>query len=101
MVVLAPRIAGVADFTTQGTLTVVRVLPRTPLPATISDAAATRRWARRLADRRFDVLVAHSCNTAYGLLRAKLGRPLLYVFHSDTGREQAYLASHLRPAAPG
>ena len=30
-------------------------------------------------------------------MRAKLGLPLVYVFHSDAGREQAYLGSHASP----
>ena len=63
--------------------------------ATISDEIVTSRWANRLTDRPFDVLLAHNCNTAHGLLRAAPGVPLVYVFHADAAREQRYLASIL------
>ena len=93
---IAPRSSdGCDSVVREGTLTLARVLPRSALPATVSDAIASRRWATRLADRQFDVLLAHSCNTAHGLVRANLGLPLVYVFHSDAGREQAYLGSML------
>ena len=98
VVVIAPRASdGEATTVREGSLTVARVLRRSHLPSTISDAIATRRWSRRLSDRRFDVLIAHGCNTAHGMLRAGTGLPLVYVFHSDAGQEQAYLAGLLPP----
>ena len=96
VVVIAPRVNDSGPPVSQeGSLTLARVLPRSWVPATISDEIATSRWANRLTDRPFDVLLAHNCNTAHGLLRAAPGVPLVYVFHADAAREQRYLASIL------
>ena len=75
---------------------VLRVLPRNWMPQTLTDPLATRRHAARLGAR-FDVLVAHTCTTAWGLLSARLDAPLVYVFHADVAEELRYL----RVEAPG
>jgi glycosyltransferase involved in cell wall biosynthesis len=101
VVVIAPRRDG-HDFeetSERGTLKLLRVLPRGRLPQTVTDPLATRRCAARLAYRRFDVLVAHGCTTACGLLAARLRVPLLYVFHADAAAEARYLRTSLRPGA--
>jgi glycosyltransferase involved in cell wall biosynthesis len=98
VVVIAPRSDGhaVEKTSENGALTLLRVLPRGRLPQTLTDPPATWRWASRLAHRRFDVLVAHECTTAAGLLAARLGVPLLYVFHADAAEEARYLRNTLR-----
>ncbi|MGH6887129.1 MAG: glycosyltransferase family 4 protein, partial [Geminicoccales bacterium] len=93
VVVIAPRHEGrseeeVAD---EGGLRILRVLPRGRVPQTLSDPAATRRCASRFAGNDFDVLVAHCSTAADGLLSARLGRPLVYVFHADAAMEARYL----------
>jgi glycosyltransferase involved in cell wall biosynthesis len=99
VVVIAPRHEGNAPEQTSesGALTLLRVLPRGRLPQTLTDPPATRRWASRLDHRRFDVLVAHGCTTACGLLAARLELPLVYVFHADAAKEARYLRTALRP----
>jgi glycosyltransferase involved in cell wall biosynthesis len=99
--VLAPRHDGQPSEETHegGALTLLRVLPRARLPQTLTDPPATRRWASQVAHRRFDVLVAHTCTTACGLLKARLERPLVYVFHADAAKEARYFRATLRPGA--
>jgi glycosyltransferase involved in cell wall biosynthesis len=99
VVVIAPRHGSEAeDETSEGSaLRLLRVLPRGRMPQTLRDPSATRRWASRLGDRRFDVLVAHGSTTACGLLAARLGSPLVYVFHADAAKEARYLRAMLRP----
>ena len=101
VVVIAPKHAGEAEDETSegGALRLLRVLPRGRVPQTLGDPGATRRWASRLADRSFDVLVAHCSTTACGLLSARLGRPLVYVFHADAAKEARYLRETLSPGA--
>ena len=45
------------------------------------------------------MLVSHECTTACGLLAARLGLPLVYVFHADAAEEARYLRTTLRPGA--
>ena len=101
VVVIAPQHESVSDEETSdaGALRLLRVLPRGRVPQTLRDPSATRRWASRLGDRRFDVLVAHGSTTACGLLAAQLGSPLVYVFHADAAKEARYLRATLRPGA--
>jgi glycosyltransferase involved in cell wall biosynthesis len=101
VVVIAPRNDGYASEETSesGALTLLRVLPRSRLPQTLTDPPATRRWASRLSHRRFDVVVSHGCTTACGLLSARLRLPLVYVFHADAAEEARYLRTTLRPGA--
>jgi glycosyltransferase involved in cell wall biosynthesis len=97
--VIAPRHDGRATEETRenGSLTLLRVLPRGRLPQTLTDPVETRRCATQLADRRFDVLVAHCSTSARGLLSAGLDAPLVYVFHADASKEARYLRDTLRP----
>jgi glycosyltransferase involved in cell wall biosynthesis len=97
VVVLAPRHPGApAEQRADGEPTVLRALPRGRVPQTLSDPRATRRLARRIDGERFDALVAHTCTTAWGLLAARVGAPLVDVFHADVAAEARYL----RTAAP-
>jgi glycosyltransferase involved in cell wall biosynthesis/peptidoglycan/xylan/chitin deacetylase (PgdA/CDA1 family) len=97
--VLAPEHAGAParDVLEDGALMLLRVLPRGLTPKTIADTRATRRWGTTLAPGGFDVAVAHTSTTAYGLLSSRLEAPLVYVFHSDAARESRYLRGVLRP----
>src|SRR5262245_24765566 len=82
VVVLAPRHEGTPDETVERGVTVKRVLARNWLPQTLTDPRATRNAALQVAGSGFDVVVAHSCTTASGLLDAALDAPLVYVFHA-------------------
>jgi glycosyltransferase involved in cell wall biosynthesis len=101
VVVIAPRHDGHApeETSVNDGLTLLRVLPRGRLPQTLTDPPAARRWASRLAHQGFDVLVSHECTTACGFLAARLGLPLVYVFHADAAEEARYLRTTLRPGA--
>ena len=97
VVVIAPRHEGrsAEEVADEGGLRVLRALPRGRVPQTLSDPAATRRCASRLAGNDFDVLVAHCSTAADGLLSARLGLPLVYVFHADAAREARYLRANV------
>jgi glycosyltransferase involved in cell wall biosynthesis/peptidoglycan/xylan/chitin deacetylase (PgdA/CDA1 family) len=97
--VLAPEHAGAPerDVLEDGALMLLRVLPRRRTPKTIADTTATRRWGTAHAPAAFDVAIAHTSTTAYGLLSSKFEAPLIYVFHSDTAAESRYLRGVLRP----
>jgi glycosyltransferase involved in cell wall biosynthesis/peptidoglycan/xylan/chitin deacetylase (PgdA/CDA1 family) len=97
--VLAPEHDGAPEreLLEDGALTLLRVLPRGPMPKTIADTMATRAWASRLADEGVDVAVAHTATTAYGLVSSRLDAPLVYVFHADVARESRYLRGVLPP----
>jgi glycosyltransferase involved in cell wall biosynthesis len=101
VVVIAPRTDGYAseEISESGALTLLRILPRGRLPQTLTDPPAAWRSASRLARREFDVLVSHECTTACGLLAARLGLPLVYVFHADAAKEARFLRTMLRPGA--
>ena len=101
VVVIAPRNDGHAfeETSVSDGLTLLRVLPRGRLPQTLTDPPAARLWASRLAHQGFDVLVSHECTTACGLLAARLGLPLVYVFHADAAEEARYLRTTLRLGA--
>jgi glycosyltransferase involved in cell wall biosynthesis len=96
VVVLAPREDGnnvPEGRPVEGEPTVVRALPRGLLPQTLVDPLWTRRSAVRVGTKGFDVLVAHTCTTAWGLLRAHPRLPLLDVFHADAAEESRYMRS--------
>jgi len=96
VVVLAPRQDGNRDpeeHPVEGEPTVVRALPRGLLPQTLGDPLWTRRSAVRVGGKGFDVLVAHTCTTAWGLLRAHPRLPLVDVFHADAAEENRYMRS--------
>ena len=90
VVVLAPRVAGEPERFTSGTLTLMRTLPRTIVPQTITDVVATARRARSL-EGSFDVVVGHQGTTATGLARACRKTPLVRVFHASGAREARFL----------
>jgi glycosyltransferase involved in cell wall biosynthesis len=96
VVVLAPRHFGRPTEERIDGLLLRRVLPRGRLPKTLTDAVATRRVADRMAERDFHVMVAHTPNTAFGLLRSAIDAPLVYVFHADPALE----SRHQRSALP-
>ena len=103
VVVLAPREDGnkvPEGHPVEGEPTVVRALPRGLLPQTLGDPLWTRRSAVRVGTKGFDVLVAHTCTTAWGLLRAHPRLPLLDVFHADAAEESRICARPRRRAGP-
>jgi glycosyltransferase involved in cell wall biosynthesis len=93
VVVLAPEHETRPRLERDDGLALHRVLPRGRLPQTLTDPPLTRRAARALADRRFDVMVAHNSTTGFGLLRARVDAPLVQVFHADAVAESAYWRS--------
>ena len=94
VVVLAPRHPGHAEEErTDGGPTVLRVIPRGRLPRTVADPLVTRRRARRFGHGSFDVLVGHTCTTAWGCSRRGSGAPLVDVFHADAAAEARHLRS--------
>lgn len=98
--VLAPRSAAGPPESVEGGLTVHRVLPRGRLPQTLTDVAATARAARRAAGAEpFDVALAHQTTTAVGLSAARLGTPLVLVFHASAPREVHFVRSRLESRA--
>ena len=97
-VVIAPRHEGAVEgIELEEGLRVVRTLPRGRLPQTLTDPLATRRRASRLDARKFDVLVAHSATSAWGLRAGHPGRPLVYVFHAAAAEEARFLRASVRP----
>ena len=96
--VIVPRAPGLPTEERKGRLTVRRVIARSAVPKTISDVVQTAIHARR-ASGRFDLLVAHQCTNAVGLLAARLDAPLALVFHASVTRELRFLRSTL-PRGP-
>ncbi|MGZ8698056.1 MAG: glycosyltransferase family 4 protein [Gaiellaceae bacterium] len=94
VVVLVPRAKGRPRELTEGTLKLMRVLPRNSLPQTFTDVVATARYARGLGAP-FDVLLGHQSTTASGLRYARLRAPLLRVFHASVVREVRFMRSRL------
>jgi glycosyltransferase involved in cell wall biosynthesis len=94
VVVLAPREEGQPPETSEGSLTLMRVLPRNALPHTFTDVTATARAARGIKGP-FDVVVGHQSTTATGLALAGLRAPLLRVFHAPAVREVRFMRSRL------
>jgi glycosyltransferase involved in cell wall biosynthesis len=90
--VIAP--AGADDGRTSATMHFARPLRRGRLPRTFTDPIETARAARRLSGD-FDVLLAHTSTTAEGLLRARLGAPLVLVFHASAVLELEFLRPRL------
>jgi glycosyltransferase involved in cell wall biosynthesis len=94
--VIAPRHAAAPEVTRGERLTVLRVLPRTVLPTTLTDIAGTWRSARRLGRARFDLMVAHQATGAVGALAAATGTPLALVYHASATREVRFFRTSLR-----
>ncbi len=97
VVVLAPRHDGMGEETNEDGVIVKRVLARNRLPQTLTDPRATRAAAAQLAGTGFDVVVGHSCTSAFGVLDAGLDAPLVYVFHASAADEARDLRTRLRP----
>jgi glycosyltransferase involved in cell wall biosynthesis len=93
--VLAPKSPGRDTETQNGTLRILRTLRRSHVPLTLTDVFETRRAARGLAPRDFDVLLAHQSTAAVGMLTAGLEAPLALVFHASAVLELRYLRSQL------
>jgi glycosyltransferase involved in cell wall biosynthesis len=92
--VIAPRLNGRADPSRDGRLEIHRVLSRGLLPQTLTDVVGTRRHGVRLG-RRFDLVLAHQSTTAVGAVAARLGAPLVLVYHASAVRELRFLRSRL------
>ncbi len=74
-----------------GSLTLLRVLSRRALPQTFADPIGTWRHARRIIESPFDLVIAHQVTTAAGVLGARLGIPLILVYHASVRRELLFL----------
>jgi glycosyltransferase involved in cell wall biosynthesis len=59
------------------------------MPRTVADPVATASAIRRIA-RDADVVVSHLPTTAVGMLAARVGRPLVLVYHASLWRELLY-----------
>jgi glycosyltransferase involved in cell wall biosynthesis len=91
VVVIAPQHPGRPVGERDGSLELLRALPRGRLPQTVTDPFATRRAASRLRETPFDVRVGHTSTTAFGLLGGPTDEPVVYVFHADPVQESRYL----------
>jgi glycosyltransferase involved in cell wall biosynthesis len=94
--VIAPRHAGAPEVTREGRLTLLRILPRTVFPTTLTDIAGTWLAARKLRRQRFDLVVAHQATAALGALAAATGAPLALVYHASAAREVRFYRTSLR-----
>jgi glycosyltransferase involved in cell wall biosynthesis len=90
---LVPRVADLPPEEHEGSLTVHRVIERGFVPLTVKDVIETARHSRRLGG--FDVLLAHGSTTAMGLSRARLGAPLVMVYHASLPRELRFMRTRL------
>ena len=89
--VIAPAAENQPVEAREGSLTLLRVLSRRALPQTFADPLGTWRQARRFVDSPIDLVVAHQVTTAAGLLGARLGVPLVLVYHASVRRELLFL----------
>lgn len=96
IVVLAPAQPGRARVEEEGGAEVRRVLRRGPFPQTFADPVLTRRHAQSLRGRSFDLLVAHQATNAAGLVAARLGVPVVFVFHASATLEMRFLRRRVR-----
>lgn len=96
VVVLAP--VGAESTEDPPGVLVERVLQRSRLPQTVTDAVGTFRAARGRRGQ-FDVAVAHTSTTAAGLVAARLDAPLVYVFHASAPLELRFLRTRLASRA--
>jgi len=92
---LVPRFEGTPSASSEGPLTVMRQLQRGRLPITFTDVIGTRRHVRSLSASRFDLFVAHGPTIGFGLLTARVGRPLVLVYHASALRENRFMRRHL------
>jgi glycosyltransferase involved in cell wall biosynthesis len=94
--VLAPRVDGKKTEQAVGPMTVRKVFARNRLPITFTDVLETRRFARRTIPAGFDVLLGHQSTTSSGLWAARLGVPLVRVFHASAPMELRFSRSRLK-----
>jgi glycosyltransferase involved in cell wall biosynthesis len=90
---LVPAAAEGATEEHDGSLTVHRVIRRGFLPLTLKDALESARHSRGLGS--FDVVVAHGATAAVGLAGARLGAPLVLVYHASLPRELRFMRTRL------
>jgi glycosyltransferase involved in cell wall biosynthesis len=95
IVVLAPARPGLDAVADDDGIEVRRVIDRWQIPQTLGDPVLTRRQARRLRHRAFDVLLAHQATNAVGLAAGRLGTPLALVFHASAVLELRFLRERL------
>jgi glycosyltransferase involved in cell wall biosynthesis len=96
--VLVPRVPGRPLEERRGGLTVRREVRRSALPLTFTDIWETRRLAARLQTP-VDVAVAHDETQALGLLSARLGQPLVLVYHAPAPLELRFERTAARSRA--
>jgi len=89
--VLAPRSPGRPEEEQTGRLRLLRRLPRSPLPESVTDVLATRRLVRTMGS--FDLLLAHHATVATGLAAARLPAPVVTVYHASPALEARYFAA--------
>ncbi len=92
--VVSPRVAGLVPEEVDRQLRLYRSLRRGPFPQTFSDVFETWRSTSRFRGV-IDAVVAHQATTAVGVLAARLGAPLAYVFHASAPLEQRFLRRYL------
>jgi glycosyltransferase involved in cell wall biosynthesis len=95
---LAPARQSTPVVDTAEGFTVLRRLPRSALPNTLSDTLSAWRWARRL-NGAFDVLLGHQPTVSTGLGVARGDVPLVLVYHASAVRENLLRAEGL-PLGP-
>jgi glycosyltransferase involved in cell wall biosynthesis len=93
--VIAPTRAGAPEVTREENLALLRVLPRTVFPTTLTDIVGTWRTAGKLVHQRFDLVVAHQATVAVGALVAGTGAPLALVYHASAARELRFFRTSL------
>jgi glycosyltransferase involved in cell wall biosynthesis len=77
-------------------LTILRSLPRTRLPITLTDVVSTARTVRGL--RSYDIALVHQSTCAAGLVAAGFEAPISLVFHASALRELRFLRTRLSVA---
>ena len=90
---VVPRAPNLSADEQTGSLRVLRVIRRGALPLLANDVVETTRRSRGLG--RIDVLLAHGSAAAVGLSRARLGAPLVLVYHASLPRELRFMRSRL------
>ena len=92
---VVPRVDGTPSVSSEGSLTVRRQLRRGRLPITFTDVIGTVSEVRSLATTHFDAFVAHGPTIGFGLLAARVARPLVLVYHASVLRENRFMRRHL------